>query len=176
MLTRMLAGFQLCMLMASVGVVAECQANVPRGGPRFGDTPMIRRWIKESDCPSSASRLPPVVANPRDAFTPTEACAVARYALEFWWRHRQNLKDASLRDTSGVTRIAVWHAASLIKAGRASTFVQNPTFDVVFERTPADRTIEVVIDHITGAATLAVGHPPAMFRSIPSSRRSVPDL
>ncbi len=81
----------------------------------YGDTPVIRSWIRMYNCPASATRLPPIRVSPDGHFTKAEACAVAWRARADWIRSPRLAGTViSPSDSLSITEILVSHEHGLI--------------------------------------------------------------
>ena len=129
--------------------------------PRFANTLLIRKWVKQYGCPESASRLAPITIWPANRdFSTAEACAVARRAHDAWM-NADSLTGTRIdpRDTLPVTGIVVSHPHFLILSDAPSQRAKwNTGFTVTFYRGHATAVI-VGFDRNMDAGPIGPGHP-----------------
>ena len=146
----------------SQGVTQRAIVTEPQTEPRFGDTPLIRAWVKEYHCPESASKLAPIRVWPsKKDFSPAEACAVswrARYA----WMKADSLHGTRIdpRDSVPISGIVVSHSPMLVTVGdvRDHHTESNTGFSVTFYRGSATAVI-VAFSRNRDAGAIGPGHP-----------------
>ncbi len=129
---------------------------------RFGDTPLVRAWVKEYHCPESASKLAPIRVWPsKKDFSPAEACAVswrARYA----WMKADSLHGTRIdpRDSVPISGIVVSHSPVIVIVGdaREHRTKSNAGFSVTLYRGSSAAVI-VAFSRNRDAGAIGPGHP-----------------
>ena len=157
------------LLICSMGFGVRAVAAQRTVKKRFGDTPIMRNWIKAYDCPASATRLPPIRVSPPEEFSAAEACAVSWRARNAWMK-ANNLGSSLIdpRDSMPVTQLLVFHPHyRIIVGGDTNVTRPNTRFSVTLYRGTAPAVI-VDFPRNGDAESIGMGHrePPGTLQRV----------